>query len=242
MYVPDGPTFFQGSNTDYFPVPTTLLLGNKYYEQSKPQYEKTPVESFLSARSQGARGDGQTDDTAALNALFQAASDGYDSGVVAFVDAGYYKVTDTIFIPPNTRIVGEALSSIIMGAGSKFSNIDSPYPVVQVGKAGDEGRIEWSDMIVSTQGATAGAVLIEYNLATPRGTKCGTGNYPSGMWDVHVRVGGFAGSDLQVAQCLKTPQRQDYVNPNCICAYMSMHITSSAGNLYMENNWLWVAE
>jgi len=59
---------------------------------------------------------------------------------------------------------------------------------------------------------------------------------------VHTRIGGFAGSELQVTQCLKTPERQDYVNPDCIAAYMSMHVTKTASNLYMENNWFWTAE
>jgi glucan 1,3-beta-glucosidase len=46
-------------------------------------------------------------------------------------------------------------------------------------------------MIVSTQGAQPGAVLIEWNLAAPTDS-------PAGMWDVHGRIGGFAGSQLQV--------------------------------------------
>jgi len=194
------------------------------------------VHSFLSARDAGAKGDGVTDDTAALNRLFQKASGGYSQKQVAFLDAGYYKVTDTVYIPPNTRIIGEPMAAVIMGAGSKFAKIDSPYPVVQVGKPAEEGVVEWSDTIVSTQGATAGAVLIEFNLATPG--KCEADSPPSGMWDVHTRIGGFAGSQLQLADCPKTPNLLNRVNPKCIAAYMSMHVTKSACNLYMENNWL----
>jgi glucan 1,3-beta-glucosidase len=47
---------------------------------------------------------------------------------------------------------------------------------------------------------------------------------------------------LQVADCLKTPQKTNDINPKCIAAYMSCHITKSARGLYMENNWYWVAE
>lgn len=111
--------------------------------------------------------------------------------------------------------------------------MNSPQPVVRVGTAGSTGQVEWSDMIVSTQGAQAGATLIEWNLATS-----GT---PSGMWDVHTRIGGFAGSDLQVAQCTKNPG-STAINTACIAAYMSMHVTPSAAGLYMENNWLWTAD
>lgn len=88
-------------------------------------------------------------------------------------------------------------------------------------------------MIVATQGTQAGAILIEWNLATS-----GT---PSGMWDVHTRVGGFAGSDLQISECPTTPDSTT-VDTSCIGAYMSMHITPSASGLYMENNWLWTAD
>jgi glucan 1,3-beta-glucosidase len=121
-----------------------------------------------------------------------------------------------------------------VSSGSFFNNINSPQPVVQVGTAGSTGQVEWSDMIVSTQGAQAGATLIEWNLATSGGT-------PSGMWDVHIRVGGFTGSDLQVAQCTKDPGSTT-INTACIGAYMYMHVTPSASGLYLENNWLWTAD
>lgn len=87
-------------------------------------------------------------------------------------------------------------------------------------------------MIVSTQGATAGSILIQWNLASPSTT-------PSGIWDVHTRIGGFDGSNLQVAQC---PTTGTQPNTNCIAAFMSMQITSIASGLYMENVWLWTAD
>jgi glucan 1,3-beta-glucosidase len=61
------------------------------------------------------------------------------------------------------------------------------------------------------------------------------------MWDVHTRIGGFAGSNLQVAQCPTTPS-SSAINTACIGAFMSMHITASAAGLYMENVWLWTAD
>jgi glucan 1,3-beta-glucosidase len=124
-----------------------------------------------------------------------------------------------------------------MSSGNYFAHMDNPKAVVQVGTTGQTGTVEWSDMIVSTQGAQAGATLIEWNLHSS-----GT---PSGIWDVHTRVGGFAGSDLQVAQCPKTPTAttsSSSLNKNCIAAFMSFHVTKSASNLYIENSWLWVAD
>jgi len=70
--------------------------------------------------------------------------------------------------------------------------------------------------------------LIQWNLAAS-----GT---PAGMWDVHTRIGGFAGSELDLANCPTTTTAITSANlpAQCIGAFMSMHITSSATGLYME--------
>lgn len=191
-YDPNGPTNIQGSISP-FPRPASLLAGDKIYEQSKPSYADRDVTSFLSVRSAGALGDGRTDDTAALQQVIdQAAS----TDKIVFFDSGFYKITKTLNIPPKSKLVGESFP-VIMSSGAYFSNANSPKAVVQVGKPGDEGCVEWSDMVVSTQGSQAGAILIEWNLAT-------ISDKPSGMWDVHTRVGGFAGSKLGLTECPAT--------------------------------------
>ncbi|KAJ5544547.1 hypothetical protein N7535_007055 [Penicillium sp. DV-2018c] len=225
-YTPNGPANFQGSFTP--PTRPSALLAsgsNRYYTKTKPQYAQSPVSSFVSVRSAGARGDGSTDDTSAIqSALSSAAS----SGKILFFDQGTYKVTSTLYVPPGSRIVGEAYS-VIMATGSTWSDMNSPAPVVQIGRSGESGSVEWSDMIVSTSGSTPGAVLIEWNLAATSG---------SGMWDVHTRIGGFQGSQQQVAQCPTSAA----VSVACEVAYMSMHITKSASGVYLENVWLWTAD
>ena len=141
-------------------------------------------------------------------------------------------VTSTLTFPANSKVVGETYS-VIMSSGSYFNDMSNPQPVVRLGAPGEAGSyIEWSDMIVSTQGQQQGAILIEYNMAS--------GSTPSGMWDVHIRIGGFTGSDLGSNQCLKDPS-QTAPNPNCIAAYMSMHMVPGSSGLYMENNWFWTA-
>ena len=117
------------------------------------------------------------------------------------MDAGTYIVTSTILIPGGAKIVGESYP-VIMSRGSFFANMNSPQPVVQVGKPGEAGYVEWSDMLVGVQGAQAGAVLIEWNLNSPD-------TAPSGMWDVHARVGGTIGSQLQVSIMSKTSEPAD---------------------------------
>ncbi|KAK0111212.1 hypothetical protein ONS95_001586 [Cadophora gregata] len=228
-YSPNGPTNFQRAMSP-FTRPSSLTINGKYYARSKPQYQALPLSQFVSVRAAGAKGDGVTDDTAVINRLLTYAT---AAKLVVFFDYGIYRVTSTVFIPLGAKIVGEAYSTIL-GAGPFFSDITSPQPVVSVGTPGQSGTIEWSDMIVSTQGATAGAILIQWNLASTAGS-------PSGMWDVHTRIGGFAGSDLQLAQCPTTPTSAA-VNPNCIAAFMSMYIAPSASYLYMENTWFWTAD
>ena len=229
MYTPNsGPTNFQGVFSPN-QRPSVLQSNGRYYTRSKPQYNDLAVSSFSSTRSAGAMGDGVTDDTTALQNVINSAA---SAGNVVYFDAGTYKVTSTLFIPPGSKLVGETYS-VIMSSGSFFNDVNNPQPVVRVGNAGQTGQVEWSDMIVATQGQQAGAILIEWNLATS-----GT---PSGMWDVHARIGGFAGSNLQTAQCSKNPGSTT-VNNACIAAYLTMHITSGASGLYMENVWLWTAD
>ena len=224
-YTPNGPNELKGSFTA-INRPGSLVNGGRFYARSKPQYADQPASNFVSARSSGAKGDGTTDDTQALqNAINTAAS----QNKILYLDHGDYKVTNTITIPAGAKIVGETYS-VILAAGSYFSSQSTPQVVLEIGKSGDSGSVELSDVIVATQGATAGAILLEYNLASPSGT-------PSGLWDVHTRIGGFAGSDLQVAQCVKNPSSTT-VNTNCIAAFMSMHITKASTGLYMENTWV----
>lgn len=233
-YTPDGPNAFEGTIAPVERPASLLQADGKYYERSKPQYQQYPVSSFVSARSLGATGNGRTDDTVALqNAITTAKA----QHKILFIDQGDYLVTSTIYVPSGSRIVGESYS-VILSQGEFFNNINKPQPVVRLGLQGESGTVEMSDMIVSTQGQQRGAVLVEYNLNSPS-------NSPSGLWDVHARIGGFAGSDLQLAECPTTPNTTvtaANLNQNCIAAFLTMHVTASSSGLYLENNWLWVAD
>lgn len=225
-YTPTGPSTLSGTYAAAS-RPTGLVASgtSNYYTKSKPQYEAYTTDQVVSIRSAGAAGDGTTDDTAAINsALTSAAS----SGSLVFFDYGVYLVTDTIYFPPGSKVVGESYP-IIAGSGDKFSDASNPYPVVQVGKSGDSGTIEWSDMRVGTIGGTAGAILIEWNLA---------GDLGSGAWDVHSQIGGWKGSNLQLSQCPISAA----VTTGCEAAFLNVHITSHASNVYLENNWFWTAD
>lgn len=229
-YLPTGPNRAQGA-IDANTRPAALLDGGKYYSRSKPQYENLSVGSFVSVRSAGAKGDAAADDTAAIqSAINEAAA----AGKVLFIDYGLYRLTSPITIPPGSKIVGEGYPVLMAAGTSSWSDVNNPQAFIKVGStSGQEGVVELSDFVVSTQGSQPGAILIEWNLAS-------TGT-PSGMWDVHTRIGGFTASQLQVAQCEKVPGSSAVVS-QCIAAYMSMHVTKQATGLYMENVWLWVAD
>lgn len=246
-YTPTGPNIIEG------PIepnnrPASLLVDGRYYRKTKPDFAGLPASAFLSARSAGATGDGTTDDTAALQAAINTA---VSQQKVLFIDSGVYVLTSTISIPAGSRITGEAYP-ILLAAGPFFSDQNSPQPFIQVGKTGETGTIQWTDTMVSGRGNVAGAIFIEHNLASPAPTSnnawtdlSSTPTGPSALWDVHVRIGGFAGSDLLITDC---PVNQGAAIPpapvptQCIAGFMSMHITSSAANLLLDANWLWTAD
>lgn len=233
-YTPAGPVTFQGTINAVNRPSSLRQSSGAYYARSKPLYQDFPATKFVSARTKGAKGDGKTDDTAALQ---KAINDAQKAGYILFVPHGNYIVTKTIVIPAGSKIVGEAFS-VILSKGSFFDSMSKPQPVVRIGSSGQTGSIEWQDMIVSTQGRQRGATLIEYNLKS-------SSSSPSGLWDVHTRIGGFAGSNLQYSQCPSTPRTKitsSNLKTSCIAAFMSMHITKAATGLYLENVWLWVAD
>ena len=151
--------------------PAALLdnAGN-IVERSKPMYSDKPSSAFISARTAGAKGDGVTDDTAALQKLITSQA---NTGNVVFIDHGVYLLSDTLKIPAGTKIVGEAWS-VLMSTGPKFASAANPKVVVQVGSAGQTGGVEMQDMILQTQGTQPGAILLEWNLADPAGQQGNT--------------------------------------------------------------------
>jgi len=62
------------------------------------------------------------------------------------------------------------------------------------------------------------------------------------MWDVHTRIGGFAGSGLLYNTCPASASAVSTPNPNCIAAFMSLHLGKTSQGVYLENVWAWVAD
>jgi glucan 1,3-beta-glucosidase len=114
-----------------------------------------------------------------------------------------------------------------MAGGAAFQDEANPQPMFMVGEPGQTGTVELVDLMFSTKGAQPGAILVQWNLK-------GSSQGASGMWDCHMRVGGYQGSELQFAQC---PKGQGAV-PECTAAHMLLHLTPSS-SAYLENVWAW---
>ncbi|KAI2778926.1 glycoside hydrolase family 55 protein [Daldinia loculata] len=210
--------------------PEALLnKDGKIFTRVKPQYETVSSSKFVSVKSAGAKGDGKTDDTAAIQKIF----DGAKEGDIIYFDHGAYLISDTVKIPKNIKITGE-MWPLLMATGTKFADQNKPVPVFQVGEAGDIGDVEMSDLIIETKGSLPGAILMQWNLA-------GSENGAAGMWDVHFRVGGTAGTELQSDKCTKNENVTTTANPECMGAFMMLHVTQTA-SAYIENCWFWVAD
>jgi glucan 1,3-beta-glucosidase len=68
------PTFVQGNITPVNKPSSLLASTGKVYGRTHPQYESYDVSEFVSVRSEGAVGDGSTDDTDAIKAIFKKVS------------------------------------------------------------------------------------------------------------------------------------------------------------------------
>lgn len=230
-----GGSFTQGNMVRAFPKPASLLTngGNTFFERSRPQYEQVDVSNIVSVKSLGAVGDGRTDDTARIQSILNSNA---NSGKIIFFDHGVYLVSNTITVPVNTRIIGESWA-VIMADGAAFKNMANPTPVFKVGNAGDVGYVEITELLFQTRGPQPGAIMMEWNSRDPAGQQG-----VNGIWDVHFRIGGSAGTLLEAAQCVKNPGSVVTTpNPACIGAFMLLKIGKTA-SLYLENIWAWTSD
>jgi hypothetical protein len=126
--------------------------------------------SFLVATQNNVKNDGTGDQTSAINSFLLKAK---AAGQVAYFPAGIYQVGGTVFMPTGSRVQGSSWSQI-QGAGFYFSDMNNPQVMVQVGNKGDVGNMEIVEMLFTVKGATAGAILMEWNVAA---ASQGSGTY-----------------------------------------------------------------
>lgn len=184
-----------------------------------PTYQTYDVSEFVNVKSVSGYpvyGDGSTDDTKNLNSIITM----YAGCKILFFPQGTYIVTNTIFVPSGSRIVGEAWSAI-SGVGNQFYNPSSPVTMVKVGNAGDSGTVEISDMLFTVADVLQGLMALEVNIKGAR------------IWNSHFRIGGAAGSKVET-NCGGSPA-------SCKAAFGLLHLTSSS-SAYIENMWGWTAD
>ncbi|KAE8190331.1 hypothetical protein A4X06_0g5833 [Tilletia controversa] len=282
----------------------------RWFTRPRPEYGDARLEDIIDVKCHGAKGDGVTDDTEALQKSLDRAK--IRKNHLIFIPHGTYIVTSTLHIHPGIRIVGEAFS-VLMGAGEAFNDIDNPQVVFRFGRrcktpknrkvnedrreaddfddedsddedsydedSGDEdpddedeslddpegnddsgtnstiskrrtraysdqyGRVEVSDIVFSTRGPAAGAIVIEWNLRGAKDPMDPEKQGIVGMWDSHVRLAGFRGSELEGDVCpvegngTKIGTDMD----RCRAAFLGMHITRHA-TAYLYGTWVWLAD
>ena len=147
--------------------PSSLLdPSGKIFGHTHPQYAAFSTSQFVSVKDNGAKGDGTTDDTAAITTVLEKVGKIFSNCVcpykeryftqfagckIIFFDAGTYIITSTITIPAGTQVVGEAWS-VIAGKGAAFEDANAPTPVVRVGAPGSQGIMEITDIVFTTVG------------------------------------------------------------------------------------------
>lgn len=95
--------------------------------------ELPPVSGWVSVRNLGARGDGTTDDTKAIQAAI-------DSHPVVYFPSGWYRVSDTIRLRPDTVLIGlhpMATQLVVTDHTEAFAGFGAPKPLLDVPKGGN---------------------------------------------------------------------------------------------------------
>lgn len=159
----DGNTaFHNGAKLDSPVRPSSLITGgnNQFFTRRRPKYDNLGFSQIIDARAYGAHGDGKTDDAPILNYILSAAA---NMSAIVYLPFGVYVIKDTIEIPVGSRIIGQAWPQL-MATGPKFANAMQPHVAIRVGQPGQAGVVELQSMMFTVKGATAGAVMMEWNV------------------------------------------------------------------------------
>jgi hypothetical protein len=151
------------------------------------QPDLTPL-SVYNVKRYGARGDGITDDTAAIRATIAAGGSGFDgtsAARVVFFPVGMYKITASIDVPPNvvlrgasrfsTNLTGSTINVAFDGAGIRLVRRNS-----SPGSLFHLGGIE--DLAFSGMGSAVTSASRFIELGDSRAV-----NMSTGAWNVFIR-------------------------------------------------------
>jgi glucan 1,3-beta-glucosidase len=161
--------------------------------------------------------------------------DGSGKGGAIFIPYGVYYLSDTVTIPPGVSLYGEVWTRLL-ATGRLFRDAFRPHVMLRIGEPGAIGKTQLADLMFSTDGPAPGAIMLQWN-TRPDGELGQPGD--CGAWDVHYRIGGFAGSQLPPTVC--TPEVTASSTPECFGAHTLFELTET-GSVYLENCWGWVAD
>lgn len=219
----------------YAPTKPSALLASdgRFFQKGRPAFDSKMYMRSDAVLEYGVPNDGVTDATQSLQAaLYAAAAD----NTVLFLPYGHYLITDTVYVPPGSRVLGEAWSVLVAGGDpetGKFADAANPVPLLRVGRDGEVGTVQLVDLLLTSEGPQVGSVLVEWNIA---GTSAGD----AGMWEVHFRIGGAVGTNINPSTCPRG-DGSSATEEACSGVHTLLHITSS-GSGYFENIWGWVAD
>jgi hypothetical protein len=121
------------------PVKPAVMLddGGRFFTRSRPVYVAASPADIVNVKDQGAKGDGSTDDTSTLNRILL---ENAGSGKIIYFPHGYYVVTDTLYVPPNSSIVGEVWSTINGESRCISLALALLNPILQLGEVNSRTR------------------------------------------------------------------------------------------------------
>ena len=118
----------------------------------------------------GAKGNNNTDDTAALQTCVQRC-------IAVFLPSGIYRISDTVLLRHNSVLIGEALSQLFLASHSSgFADPANPKPIVDTPN-NVAGSIRVTEIAVQAGGGNKGAILLRWRVGAA-----------SGLWDVHLNI------------------------------------------------------
>jgi hypothetical protein len=92
------------------------------------------VDTWVNLKELGAKGDGETDDTKAIQAAISTHR-------VIYVPQGFYRITSTIKMAPGTKLIGLhpwGTQFILKESETAFSGFGSPVPMIESSEGGDD--------------------------------------------------------------------------------------------------------
>lgn len=175
------------------PGPEWASRVNVAFDLLNDAVEGTDGSSFLSVYSTGAKGDGTTDDTEAIQAAFD---DAFTTRNGVYFPPGEYRVSSNLNLPRGVYVYGAGMnSSVIRGTGSLKLNIKGGSQ----GVGADWGGPQLRDMTLHGIGVVFGETSTDWgNGASLQNVEI---RYTPVGLTLRYNTFGFRGTNLRIHQC-----------------------------------------